>query len=107
MQIYGPMEWNVCRFVYEAPLPTTRLVRDVADRAQVGTQRSGRRPYGVGLLVAGVDKGGVKLFYNCPSGNYYDYKAMAIGGRSQVGTLAGNIRGNVHMLRTDNSMNLC
>jgi len=56
----------------------------VADRAQVGTQRVGKRPWGVGLLVAGVDKGGVKLFYNCPSGNYYDYKAMAIGGRSQV-----------------------
>ena len=65
-------------------MPTSRLVRDVADRAQIGTQRSWKRPWGVGLLVAGVDKNGVKLFYNCPSGNFYDYKAMAIGGRSQV-----------------------
>ena len=68
-------------------MPTARLVRDVADRAQIGTQRSWKRPWGVGLLVAGVDKNGVKLFYNCPSGNFYDYKAMAIGGRSQVRNL--------------------
>ena len=59
-------------------------MRQIADRAQVGTQRSWKRPWGVGLLVAGADKSGVKLFYNCPSGNYYDYKAMAIGARSQV-----------------------
>ena len=70
--------------MYESPLSTTRLVRQIADRAQVGTQRSWKRPWGVGLLVAGADKSGVKLFYNCPSGNYYDYKAMAIGARSQV-----------------------
>ena len=74
------------RFTFEAPLPTSRLVRDVADRAQIGTQRSWKRPWGVGLLVAGSDKNGVKLYYNCPSGNFYDYKAMAIGSRSQVST---------------------
>lgn len=27
---------------------------------------------------------GPHLFYNCPSGNYYDYKAFAMGARSQV-----------------------
>ena len=48
------------------------------------TQRSWKRPYGVGLLVAGYDKAGAKLFYCCPSGSYYDYKAMAIGARSQA-----------------------
>ena len=52
--------------------------------AQVCTQRSWKRPYGVGLLVAGFDKAGAKLFYCCPSGSYYDYKAMAIGARSQA-----------------------
>ena len=72
------------RFVFESAMPTARLVRDVADRAQVATQRSWKRPYGVGLLVAGYDSSGPRLFYNCPSGNYYDYKAFAIGARSQV-----------------------
>jgi 20S proteasome subunit alpha 6 len=57
----------------------------MSDRAQVCTQRSWKRPYGVGLLTAGYDKAGPKLYYVCPSGNFYDYKAMAIGARSQVG----------------------
>jgi len=72
------------RYVYESAMPLGRLVRQVADRAQVGTQRSWKRPYGVGLLVAGVDEAGAHIFYNCPSGNYYDYKAFAIGARSQA-----------------------
>lgn len=72
------------RYVYESPMPLGRLVRQVADRAQVGTQRSWKRPYGVGLIVAGVDEAGAHIFYNCPSGNYYDYKAFAMGARSQA-----------------------
>lgn len=72
------------RFVYESPMPTGRLVRQIADRAQVATQRSWKRPYGVGLLVGGYDKSGSRLFYNCPSGNYYEYKAFGIGARSQA-----------------------
>lgn len=59
-------------------------MKDVADRAQQHTQRSWKRPYGAGLLIAGCDKTGAHLYYNCPSGAYYDYKAMAIGARSQV-----------------------
>ena len=46
------------RFVYESPMPLGRLVRQLADKAQVGTQRSWKRPYGVGLIVAGVDESG-------------------------------------------------
>ena len=75
-----------CRFVYESALPVGRLVRDLADKAQVCTQRSWKRPYGVGLLVGGFDKTGAKLYYNCPSGNYYEYKANAVGARSQART---------------------
>lgn len=72
------------RFVYDSPMPLGRLVRQLADKAQVGTQRSWKRPYGVGLIVAGVDESGTRLFYNCPSGNYYDYKSFAMGARSQA-----------------------
>lgn len=72
------------RYVFESPMPLGRLVRQVADKAQVGTQRSWKRPYGVGLIVAGVDGSGPRIFYNCPSGNYYDYKAFAMGARSQA-----------------------
>merc|ERR1712071_367882 len=44
-----------------------------------------RRPYGVGLLVAAVDKNGPHLYQTCPSGNIYEYYATAIGARSQSG----------------------
>jgi len=34
-------------------------------------------------LVIGYDQTGAHLYETSPSGNYYDYKAMAIGARSQ------------------------
>lgn len=50
---------------------------------QVCTQRYDRRPYGVGLLVAGYDEQGPHIYQTCPSANYFDCKAMAVGARSQ------------------------
>jgi 20S proteasome subunit alpha 6 len=47
------------------------------------TQRYSRRPYGVGLLVAGVDSTGPHLYETCPSGNIFEYFAYALGDRSQ------------------------
>lgn len=72
------------RYVFETGMPVGRLVGLVADKSQVCTQRSWLRPYGVGLLVAGVDKKGPHLYQTCPSGNVYNYKAIAIGSRSQA-----------------------
>lgn len=72
------------RYVYESPMSVGRLVRQVADKAQVGTQRSWKRPYGVGLMTAGYDENGAHVYYNCPSGNFYEYKAFAMGSRSQA-----------------------
>jgi 20S proteasome subunit alpha 6 len=72
------------RFVYDSPLAVSRLVTQVADRSQANTQRSWKRPFGVGLLVAGFDGTGPHLYQTCPSGNFYEYKAIAIGARSQA-----------------------
>jgi 20S proteasome subunit alpha 6 len=69
--------------VYGSALQTERLVADVADKHQRATQSYVRRPYGVGLLVAGYDRTGPHLFQTCPSGNYYEWKGMALGARSQ------------------------
>jgi len=73
------------RYTYDEPMQVNRLVVQVADKAQIGTQRAGSRPYGVGLLVAGADQTGPHLFVTEPSGQYFEYKAMAIGARSQAG----------------------
>ena len=71
------------RFVYDSAMPTERLVLDVADKHHQCTLTASRRPYGVGLLVAGVDRTGPHLFQTDPSGNYFEFRAMAMGARSQ------------------------
>jgi len=71
------------RFVYEGTEPLSRLVKKLADKSQKNTQRSGARPYGVGLLIAGYDQQGPHLYETDPAGNYFDYKSQAIGNRNQ------------------------
>jgi len=70
------------RYIYDSPMMVGRLVVQVADMSQQKTQNYSKRPYGVGMLVAGCDEKGPHLFETCPSGNYFEYYAMAIGGRS-------------------------
>jgi 20S proteasome subunit alpha 6 len=48
------------------------------------TSQYGRRPYGVGLLVAGVDAKGPHLFEFQPSGITQEMVACGIGARSQM-----------------------
>lgn len=67
----------------DTALPIGRLMNMLGNKMQMSTQRYDRRPYGVGLLVAGYDSKGPHLYQTCPSANYYDCKAMAIGARSQ------------------------
>jgi len=71
------------KFVYDTLIPSGRLVRHIADKSQVHTQKYGRRPYGLGMLIIGFDSTGTHLYETCPSGNYYEYKAISIGARSQ------------------------
>jgi len=72
------------RYAHDTPLPVSRMIADLGNKMQVCTQRAGKRPYGVGLLVAGYDDLGPHIFQTCPSANYYDCRAMAIGARSQA-----------------------
>lgn len=71
------------RYVFESPLPVSRLVSATAEKMQKPTKVYGRRPFGVGLLVAGYDTQGSHIYQLCPSANYFDCKAMSIGARSQ------------------------
>lgn len=71
------------KYLYGSPMVTGRLVAALADKHQKKTMASWRRPYGVGMLVIGADRDGPHLYQTCPSGNFYEYKAMAIGNRSQ------------------------
>jgi 20S proteasome subunit alpha 6 len=59
-------------------------VSAIGDRAQTNTQHYGKRPYGVGLIVVGVDETGPHLFEFQPSGLTQEMVACAIGARSQM-----------------------
>merc|ERR1719479_185880 len=58
-------------------------MNDTGIKMQNCIQLYNRRPYGVGLIVAGCDDLGPHIYQVCPSANYYECKAMAIGARSQ------------------------
>ena len=77
---------NAClnyAYVYGSKHPCERLVALMSKKAQAKTCSASKRPYGVGLLVASVDQAGTHLFETCPSANYYEYHAMAIGDKCQ------------------------
>ncbi|KAI8826566.1 20S proteasome subunit [Fimicolochytrium jonesii] len=83
LSTYMRAEAMKSKLIFDRPLPIYRIVAAIGDKAQVNTQRYGRRPYGVGLLVAGYDDAGPHLFECAPSGNFFDYYAISIGARSQ------------------------
>jgi 20S proteasome subunit alpha 6 len=72
------------RLAYGRAIPLERIVLHIGERAQTNTQHYGRRPYGVGLLIAGVDDSGPHLFEFQPSGMTQEMVACAIGARSQM-----------------------
>lgn len=70
-------------YAREEPLPVSKMASSLGLKMQACTQRYDRRPYGVGLLIAGYDSSGPHIFQACPSSAYFDCKCMAIGARSQ------------------------
>lgn len=72
------------KMTYGRPIPLERIVTQIGDRAQTSTQVYGKRPYGVGLLIAGVDETGPHLFEFQPNGMTQEMLACAIGARSQM-----------------------
>jgi proteasome alpha subunit len=73
------------RLIYDEPVDVERVAKNLADMAHQFTQYAGVRPYGVALILAGVDKNGASLYQTDPSGTYIGYDAVAIGdGSDQV-----------------------
>ncbi|HKW05133.1 MAG TPA: archaeal proteasome endopeptidase complex subunit alpha [Nitrososphaerales archaeon] len=73
------------RLVYDEPVDVETIAKKLSDMSQQYTQYAGVRPFGVSLIIAGVDSGGPELFLCDPSGTYIGYYAIAIGaGSDQV-----------------------
>lgn len=71
------------RYFHKTPLRVSTLTADLGNKMQLCIQGYNKRPYGVGMLVAGFDTQGPHIVQTCPSANFYPCKAMAIGARSQ------------------------
>ncbi len=67
------------RVTYNSPIEPVAVIRMIADRKQMSTQYGGVRPYGVSIMIAGVNKGSGHLYTTDVTGNYTAYKANAIG----------------------------
>ena len=67
------------RITYGTDIDILSVVKRIADIKQVFTQSGGLRPFGVSLLIGGIDHGKPVLFETDPTGIYFEYKASVIG----------------------------
>jgi proteasome alpha subunit len=74
------------RLIYDEPVDIEAVAKRIADMNQQYTQYAGVRPFGVSLIIAGVDEGNGPVVYLAdPTGTYSGFRAIAIGqGSDQV-----------------------
>lgn len=81
---YAQAEAQKHRITYDEPVDILMIVKEVCDHKQIFTQYGGIRPYGVSLLIGGVDSTGPRLFLTEPAGIFWEFKATSIGEGSAV-----------------------
>ncbi|MFT4312132.1 MAG: archaeal proteasome endopeptidase complex subunit alpha [Candidatus Woesearchaeota archaeon] len=64
---------------YDSSIDVLEVVKDIANLKQMTTQSGGLRPFGVSLIIGGIDHSGPKVYVTDPTGIYFQYKAVAIG----------------------------
>ena len=67
------------RVTYDSKIDTLTIVKDICNLKQICTQSAGLRPFGVSVLVAGIDGKTPVLFETDPTGIFFQYRATAIG----------------------------
>jgi len=70
------------RLLYDEPVDLENLTKRIGDQNQRYTQNAGVRPFGVTMILAGVDSTGNRVFTADPSGSYRGYHATAVGRKS-------------------------
>ena len=71
------------KLLYDESVDIEILARRIGDMAQVYTQHAGVRPFGVSMILAGVDNTGGRILTTDPSGAYRGFKATAVGRKSE------------------------
>ena len=67
------------RVSYDSPVDPISVVRLIADKKQMFTQYGGSRPFGGSFMIAGSNKGLAHLYTSDVTGNFFAYRANAIG----------------------------
>jgi proteasome alpha subunit len=70
---------QVNRLRYGEPIGVETITKDVTDHIQQYTQVGGARPFGVALIIGGIEDGEPRLYETDPSGTPYEWKALAVG----------------------------
>ena len=81
---YARILAQINRVTYDEPILVEALAKKICDYKQQYTQYGGVRPFGIALLIAGVDTKGPHLFETDPSGALFAYKATSIGAGKDV-----------------------
>jgi proteasome alpha subunit len=64
---------------YGQPIGVEALTKMVTDNIQQYTQVGGARPFGVALLIGGIEDGEPRLYETDPSGTPWEWRAVAVG----------------------------
>jgi proteasome alpha subunit len=72
------VESQLNKVTYNEPIDIGILAKKICDFKQLYTQHGGVRPFGIAMLIAGVNEK-PRLFETDPSGALIEYKATAIG----------------------------
>ena len=67
------------RVTYDSEIDVLSIVKDICDLKQICTQSGGLRPFGVSILVAGIDNSKARLFETDPTGIFFESTASVIG----------------------------
>jgi len=67
------------RVTYDSPVEPELIIKDLSNLKQQFTQYGGARPFGVSLMVAGINNKKPELYTSDVTGNYLAYLANAIG----------------------------
>lgn len=67
------------KITYDSPIEPELVIKDISNIKQQFTQYGGARPFGVSVLLAGINGKKPELFTSDVTGNYFGYYANAIG----------------------------
>ena len=67
------------RVTYDSPIEPELIIKEISNIKQQFSQYGGARPFGVSMMLAGLNNKNPELYISDVTGNYLGYKANAIG----------------------------